>query len=185
MLCDCAASMPPSRVLLLIVCCPSLVLTGCALGCLDGGHTYHVRGTLVDQTDNPIPCAVVSALAVPKGPIRRGYPAVSAPIRTDAAGSFVAETYTRGIVWGTCGGFGPFSLYVPPPPLPELDAITLELEGVNDPLQLTVSAEQQKRAIRTQRWIELGTVKTPERPPRVCCPALGEHCPLPPEKLRP
>ena len=166
----------------LLVCLTLIGLGGRTFSCVDGGHTYHVSGTLVDEAGSPVVCAAVSVLGFPKEPVSPGYPAISDPTTTNANGRFQADAGTRGIVWGTCGEFG---LYVPPPKPPELDAITLRIDGVAPAVRLAVADDQQKHAIRTERWIELGEVTLTECPPRGCCPALGEYCPLAPEKLRP
>lgn len=149
------------------------------VGFADGGYRYRVTVRLVDSaSDESICCSAVDL----KGELDAdapGFPATGRSV-TDSGGVLQAEL-TTGMACGTC--MRDDGTIDPPPEPPELNRLSIVLEGTANAVEIALLAVSQERVVSGERWLELGTVHILEHPHRRCDESQG-YCPIPPERLR-
>lgn len=154
--------------------CALLVVLAFLSGCSfhDGGFTYHIGGRVLEANEAPLPQRPLVAGLRHRSIMADLRPfAVTAPdervaFRTNDEGYFSLR-FGTGITWGYMKLFGLIPLGSTKPPVPprleNLYVAVQVLSGTWRYTDLELTKEQQRKAARGERWIDVGTIRISDR----------------------
>ncbi len=145
-------------------------LSGCTYH--DGVFHYHVDGRIVDADGSPLPQRPIVAdvdrrsIMAPLGPVAAIGPDERVAFRTDDEGCFSLR-FRTGLTWGYMKLFGLIPLGSTKAPVPRrLKNLCVAVQvpsGTWRYTDLGLTKEQQHKAARGERWIDVGTIRISER----------------------